>query len=113
MFTDHSGKVMSRMDAAVIQAISAMGDTAVAAVQGAMMSYDPPVLATGALMADVGWAADARTLRIGNSLSYAPYVHDGTLRTPARPYLADGMAAALSDMEAVCRDVLAAAMSGD
>lgn len=112
MFTDHSGEIVARADAAIEATLRSMGDAAVPVVRETMAAYPDPILDTGALMADVSWAADARTLRIGNSLPYAAHVHDGTLGTAGRPYLVDGLAAALPGMESICHATLAAALSG-
>ena len=114
MFRDHTDSVRERLDAAVIQAFASMGECAVTHVRAVMQGgYSAPVVDTGALMQDVGWAADARVLRVGNTLPYAAPVHDGTLSTPARPYLIDGFARALGDMEALLTGALATHMSGE
>ena len=114
MYKDHAERVRVQLDAAVLAALERMGAAAVEHVRRTMLTgYGAPVVDTGALMADVGWDADARTLRIGNTLSYAAPVHDGTLHTAARPYLTDGVARALGDMEALCRETLAERMAGD
>lgn len=46
---------------------------------------------TGALMADVRFAPDGARGEVGNTLAYAPLVHGGTTRLPARPYLAQAL----------------------
>ncbi|MBR4082527.1 MAG: hypothetical protein IKK21_12150 [Clostridia bacterium] len=114
MYKDHADRARAQLDAAVTQAMEVMGECAVSHVRAVMQSgYSEPVVDTGALMQDVGWTAAERTLHVGNTLSYAVPVHDGAFSTPARPYLTDGVAAALGDMEALCRETLAAHMSGE
>lgn len=55
--------------------------------------YGPEVYDTGALYKDVQGLVDipSQTVTVGNTLYYAEYVHDGTSRVHARPYLTDGI----------------------
>lgn len=73
------------------EAVAAMGNAAVALVRAQMLACEPPVRRTGALMADVHFAPDGARGEVGNTLAYAPLVHGGTTRLPARPYLAQAL----------------------
>ena len=111
MFQDHSADLNAQLADALSTALSAMGKIAARHTREVMQHhYGAPVVDTGALMQDVDWAVDAREMRIGNTLPYAAPVHDGTLHTPGRPYLADGLAAAVSDMAEACGQTLAQRM---
>lgn len=54
---------------------------------------------TGALRRDIAGRADSQAAYVGNSLHYARYVHDGTSRMAARPYLQEGIADASGEIE--------------
>ena len=111
MFKDHSADLNAQLADALSTALSAMGEIAARHTREVMQHhYGAPVVDTGALMQDVDWSVDAREMRIGNTLPYAAPVHDGTLRTPGRPYLTDGLAAAVSDMAEACGQTLAQRM---
>lgn len=113
MYKDHSAEVNARLEDALHEALTVMGGIAVSRTKEVMQhGYGAPVMDTGALMRDVSWEVDAREMCIGNTLPYAAPVHDGTLHTPGRPYLADGMAAAAQDMADVCGEVLSRQMNG-
>ncbi len=92
------------------EAVAAMGEAAVALVRDQMLAFEPPVKRTGALMADVRFAPNGARGEVGNTLAYAPLVHDGTTRLPARPYLAQALFSGVprlkSAAEAVWRDGL-------
>lgn len=98
----------STLSAALPEAVRAMGASAVQAVRARMLSgYAQPVYATGALHADVRCHAEGASAIVGNTLPYAPMVHDGTARMAARPYLQEGM---LGSAEAL-RDAAAQALA--
>lgn len=92
------------------EAVAAMGEAAVALVRAQMLACQPPIKRTGALMADVRFAQDGARGEVGNTLVYAPLVHDGTTRLPARPYLTQALLSGVprlkSAAEAVWRDGL-------
>ena len=69
-------------------AAEACADRAAALMRG---GYARPVIASGALLRDLRVRAEGRRAEIGNTLPYAVWVHNGTSRVPARPYLRDGV----------------------
>ena len=89
---------------ALPSAARAMGEAAVQAVRAQMLTgYARPVYDTGALHADMRCRAEGASVLVGNTLPYAPAVHNGTARAAARPYLQDGL---LGSAEAI-RDAAA------
>ena len=56
--------------------------------------YGNPIWDTGSLQGDVQYQLDAEddsTITVGNTLEYAPFVHDGTYKMGARPYIRDAI----------------------
>lgn len=63
---------------------------AVEAVKDQMMSgYGNPIWDTGATLQSVNYEAGDKSVAFGTGTSYAPFVHDGTYRMVARPFIAD------------------------
>lgn len=93
-FKDFSDNVLSAMQTAKKQTLTAIGLAAIEQTNNYMQSkYGKPIYVTGDLMRDVNSQvreADDR-VDVGNSLSYALPVHNGTSRMPARPYLKDAI----------------------
>lgn len=88
-------EILTRLTQGVSDALEAAGPVAVDAVRQQMLSgYSRPIRDTGALMDSITYVLDGNTLHIGTSLPYAEAVHDGTLRTPGRPFLTDGLRSA-------------------
>ena len=107
-FTSRLPELEATLDQAMPAAVRAMGETAVQAVRTQMMTgYTRPVYNTGALHADVRCRAEGASVLVGNTLPYAPAVHNGTARAAARPYLQDGL---LGSAEAI-RDAAARALA--
>lgn len=94
-FTDNSKQVLAQLEGNVQVALAAMGVKAVGAVVDQMQTgYVRPIWKTGDLQRDVSYEVERSgkdTVDIGNSLDYAPYVHDGTHKMGGRPYLSDGI----------------------
>ena len=98
----------SALSSALPEAVRAMGASAVQAVRARMLTgYAQPVYATGALHADVRCHAEGASAIVGNTLPYAPMVHDGTARMAARPYLQDGLPGGAEAMRSAAAQVLA------
>jgi hypothetical protein len=54
--------------------------------------YGKAIRDTGDLQRDVNYQViDDVTVEVGNSLEYAPYVHDGTRKMAGRPYIQDAL----------------------
>lgn len=94
-FIDNSAEVLAQMAKNKRAALEAMGVKGVELTLGQMQSgYGRPIRQTGALMSDVNHQVEAQgpdTVTIGNSLEYAPYVHDGTYKMAGRAYLRDAL----------------------
>lgn len=94
---DNKATVMRRLEANIEAAVAAAGQEYVSATVRQMQSgYDRPIWRTGDLQRDVRAKVDAAgmSVTVGNTLEYAPFVHDGTSRMAGRAYLRD---AVLSD----------------
>jgi hypothetical protein len=109
-FTDNSGKVKSQLAGNVKAALAAMGIEAVGLINGQMQSgYGAPIRQTGDLMRDVSYEvgnSSPDTVDVGNSLEYAPLVHDGTSRMSGRPYIKDAIMNGQSRLKQVAENEL-------
>ena len=94
-FIDHSGDVLSALREAKQAALTAMGTEAVGLIVNKMETgYARRIWRTGDLQRDVAYDnlnPDEGSVDVGNVLDYAPFVHDGTRRMAARPYITDAM----------------------
>ena len=54
---------------------------------------------TGYLRSSIGTEIDNLEVNVGTDCDYAPFVHDGTYRMPARPFLDTAAETALSGIE--------------
>lgn len=92
-FDDHSPEVKAKLEQNVKAALLAIGQKGVELTLGQMESgYGKPIRKTGDLMRDVQYdMRGENTVAIGNSLEYAPFVHDGTYKMAGRPYLRDAI----------------------
>lgn len=93
-FKDFSDNVLSAMQTAKKQALTAIGLAAIEKTNDYMQSkYGAPIYQTGDLMrsiaSNVRKADDA--VDVGSNLDYAPWVHNGTSRMKARPFLKDAI----------------------
>ncbi|MBQ8654393.1 MAG: hypothetical protein IJ507_05580 [Clostridia bacterium] len=101
----------SRIGRAAARALEAAGEAGVSAVREQMLTgYDQPVMDTGALRDSITFAADGRTVRIGTAVPYAEPVHNGTARTPGRPFLTDGLMGAQDKIRTAMADALSSAL---
>ena len=92
--TDNSDKVITQITGNVERALNAMGIKAVNLILYQMrQGYGKPIRQTGDLQRDVSYEVNGRdrTVTVGNSLEYAPYVHDGTYKMEGRPYIKDAL----------------------
>lgn len=90
MFITHLPEYLASLD--FHAAANALGQAAVHAVYDQMLTgYDRPIWRSGALYHDVFCTVQGNRVTIGSTLPYAGFVHDGTWRLPARPYLTQGI----------------------
>lgn len=89
----HTDEVLEKVERNKEAALTAAATEAQAAIKDYMVGgYDRPAYDTGALYRDVQYDfKDENTVDVGNTLGYAPYVHDGTYKMAARPYIRDGV----------------------
>lgn len=94
-FKDHTAEVLAKMQGNVKKALAALGTEAVGLIQDQMQTgYEKPIWKTGDLQRDVNYSVENSgpgTVDVGNSLEYAPFVHDGTRRMKGRPYIRDAL----------------------
>lgn len=96
-FKDSSDAVREQLNRNVSAALHAVGVKAVGrTVINMQYGYGRPIRRTGDLMGDVSFEVERSgkgTVDIGNSLEYAPHVHEGTSKMAGRPYLRDALTA--------------------
>lgn len=93
-FSDNSRSVLRQMDGNVEAALEAMGVAATGMIVRQMQGgYGKPIRQTGDLQRDVQHEADVSggLVRVGNTLYYAPYVHEGTYKMKGRAYISDAL----------------------
>lgn len=104
-FIDNTAIVLKKMDANATQAMEAVSEVLVEAVQEKMLyGYHTPhgnpphteIVDTGALFdsieASPGKASqNTYGVAVGTNKSYASYVHDGTSKLAGRPFIRDGV----------------------
>ena len=91
---DHSKIVLDKVDGNVNAALHAIGIKAVNLILYQMRrGYGKPIRDTGNLQRDVQYEVNTsmHTVKVGNTLEYAPFVHDGTYKMPGRPYINDSI----------------------
>ena len=93
-FTDNSVQVKTRMQGNRAAALQAMGIKAVNLILWQMrQGYGKPIRQTGNLQRDVSYEVHEGTgsVDVGNTLEYAPFVHEGTYKLKGRPYIRDAL----------------------
>lgn len=93
-FRDHSQNILAQFKQNKIKALTAIGEAAVEITTDYMeKKYYHPIHLTGDLIRDVNFQVNPSedNVTVGNSLSYAPIVHNGSMRMIARPYLRDAI----------------------
>lgn len=92
---DNSDKVLTQLEGNKEAALNAMGIKAVNLIlQQMRQGYGKPIRQTGDLQRDVSYEVNNSvpdTVDVGNTLKYGPYVHDGTSKMAARPYIRDAL----------------------
>ena len=100
-FDDHSPEVKAKLEQNVKAALHAIGQKGVELTLGQME--------TGDLMRDVQYEVERggeNTVDIGNSLEYAPFVHDGTYKMAGRPYLRDAIMGGRGAIQSIAEQYL-------
>lgn len=92
-FIDNRAQVLAQLNENASRATLAVGTKAVGLIVNQMQTgYGRPIRQTGDLQRDVNYeVVDDVTVKVGNSLEYAPFVHDGTRKMGARPYIRDAL----------------------
>jgi hypothetical protein len=106
-FKDHSPAVKALLQANLLRALTAMGQIGVEITTDTMNTgYGKPIYLTGDLQRDVNFEVDAvaQAVKIGNSLPYAAFVHEGTSKMAGRPYLRDGVLSHKSELQDVAAE---------
>lgn len=105
---DNSKIVLSTLEGNKKAALTAMATTAQGLILKQMESgYGKPIRQTGDLMRDVDYDVEGDKARVGNTLSYSTFVHEGTSRMPGRPYIPDGLAGEEDTLKAAASAPLA------
>jgi hypothetical protein len=126
-FVDNSGQVKLQMTGNTQRALMAIGIRSVALIGKQMQSgYTDPhptrdsqgretggthtdIRFTGDLMRDVNFDVEASapdTVDVGNSLFYAPFVHEGTYKLRSRPYIKDAIQQGKAELQRVAEIAL-------
>lgn len=90
---DYSPQVIGQMEENTKRALTALGIEAVALIQDGMDTlYGRPIWDTGRLRGNVHSIVENSapdTVDVGNDVEYAHFVHEGTYKMRARPYIRD------------------------
>lgn len=109
-FDDHSAEIKAQLARNVKTALTAIGQKGVELTLGQMESgYGKPIRQTGDLMRDVSFAVEnsgPNSVDVGNSLEYAPFVHDGTYKMAGRPYLRDAIMGGRGAIQSIAEQYL-------
>jgi HK97 gp10 family phage protein len=111
-FKDHSDIILRKMAGNIGSAASGLSDVALEAIQNKMLyGYYRPILQTGALFDSVSAqvkrvSQNGFTVEAGAGMPYAKYVHDGTRKMTARPFITDGLTEATPEIrQALSKDL--------
>lgn len=92
--TDNSRVVLRTLNGNVSAALNAIGVKATNLILQQMeRGYGKPIRQTGDLQRDVQYEVNenTKTVSVGNTLEYGPYVHEGTSKMAGRQYIADAL----------------------
>lgn len=104
----HTEELMDRGRRCAARAAAAMAEEALRLTLSRMESgYGRPIRRTGALMADVRTEVTGAEAAVGCTLPYAPLVHGGTDRMPARPFLAEALSGGAAQLLAAAERAMA------
>lgn len=107
---DNTETVQAQMQGNKLRALTAMGLKAVQLTVERMESgYGKPIRQTGSLMRDVSSEVENSapgTVDVGSGLEYATFVHEGTYKMAARPYLRDALNGGTSELSETAAEYL-------
>lgn len=93
---DYTPQVLRQLEGNKRRALTALGMEAVSQIQNGMDTlYGKPIWDTGTLRGNVHFVVNNSapdTVDVGNDVEYAHFVHEGTYKMPARPYIRDTLA---------------------
>ena len=102
---DHRAEVLKQLNENKSRVLYAMGIKSVGLINQQMKGgYGRPIQETGDLMRDVNFQVERSkpdTVDVGNSLEYASFVHEGTRKMQARPYIRDAIHGGIDQIQAV------------
>lgn len=108
--TDNADRIQTRLSGNKHAALTAMGLKGVELTVNQMQTgYGRPIWQTGDLQRDVSFEVEnsgKNTVDVGNSLEYGPYVHEGTYKMGARPYLRDALMGGRDELKQVVEEQL-------
>lgn len=91
---DNSKEVLKQFESNIPRALTAVGQAAVEVTTDYMEhKYYRAIHLTGDLIRDVNFKVRPgdKAVDVGNSLNYAPWVHNSTTKMVGRPYLKDAI----------------------
>lgn len=93
VLTDNTAAIKSKLKANVKNALHAVGKEATALIRDQMLSgYTKAPYDTGNLFRSIDYyIKSADTVAVGTEVDYGKYVHDGTYKMAARPFMRDAL----------------------
>lgn len=92
---DHSGEVRELLKKNKEAALRAVGVESVGLIMDGMDTlYGKPIWLTGDLHRSIDYGVELSgegTVDVGTNIEYAPFVHDGTRKMAARPFIRDSL----------------------
>lgn len=91
---DNSSKVLDTINSSVNRALTRLGLTMVEVITNYMLSnYGRPIYLTGDLLRSITFNVNlaTKTVTVGSNLQYSVFVHEGTLKQPARAFIRDAL----------------------
>lgn len=91
--TDNTANVKSKLKSNLKNALDSVGSEAVALIRDQMLSgYTKAPYDTGNLFRSIDYyIKSADTVAVGTDVDYGKYVHDGTYKMAARPFIRDAL----------------------
>jgi len=114
-FKDNSSELLEKFKSNQIMALTAIGQIVVEITTDYMMTrYGKPIYRTGDLMRSISYNVNTGELevKIGSNLDYAIWVHNGTQKMSARPFLKDAITENAQIIEEVAMERLGAGFRG-